>query len=91
MYQALKPHQRALGVDISTQFIGELAIAAYNTNKQLESLSSDSFGAYFGERTLDNLSQSVERMLEYPLIESGTRDFAHGFCDNTKYIVSLFG
>lgn len=75
----MKPHQRALGVDISTQFIGELAIAAYNTNKQLESLSSDSFGAYFGERTLDNLSQSVERMLEYPLIESGTRDFAHGF------------
>lgn len=79
LYQALKPHQRALGVDISTQFIGELAIAAYNTNSQLESLSSDSFGAYFGERTLDNLSQSVERMLEYPLIESGTRDFAHGF------------
>ncbi|HEO0676554.1 TPA: toprim domain-containing protein [Streptococcus agalactiae] len=79
LYQALKPHQRALGVDIATQFIGELAIAAYNTNKQLESLSSDSFGAYFGERTLDNLSQSVERMLEYPLIESGTRDFAHGF------------
>ena len=79
LYQALKPHQRTLGVDISTQFIGELAIAAYNTNKQIESLSSDSFGVYFGERTLDNLSQSVERMLEYPLIESGTRDFAHGF------------
>ena len=79
LYQALKPHQRDLGVDISTQFIGELAIAAYNSNKQIESLSSDSFGVYFGERTLDNLSQSVERMLEYPLIESGTRDFAYGF------------
>ena len=79
LYQALKPHQRALGVDISTRFIGELAIAAYNTNKQIESLSSDSFGVYFDERTLDNLSQSVERMLEYPLIESGTRDFAYGF------------
>ena len=79
LYQALKPHQRTLGVDISTRFIGELAIASYNTNKQIESLSSDSFGVYFGERTLDNLSQSVERMLEYPLIESGTRDFAHGF------------
>lgn len=79
LYQALKPHQRTLGVDISTRFIGELAIAAYNTNKQIESLSSDSFGVYFGERTLDNLSQSVERMLEYPLIESGTRDFAYGF------------
>lgn len=79
LYQALKPHQRTLGVDISTRFIGELAIAAYNTNKQIESLSSDSFGVYFDERTLDNLSQSVERMLEYPLIESGTRDFAHGF------------
>ena len=79
LYQALKPHQRTLGVDISTRFIGELAIAAYSTNKQIESLSSDSFGVYFGERTLDNLSKSVERMLEYPLIESGTRDFAHGF------------
>ena len=79
LYQALKPHQRTLGVDISTRFIGELAIAAYNTNKQIESLSSDSFGVYFGERTLDNLSQSVERMLEYPLIESGTRDFPYGF------------
>lgn len=79
LYQALKPHQRTLGVDISTRFIGELAIAAYNTNKQIESLSSDSFGVYFDERTLDNLSQSIERMLEYPLIESGTRDFAHGF------------
>ena len=79
LYQALKPHQRTLGVDISTRFIGELAIAAYSTNKQIESLSSDSFGVYFGERTLDNLSQSVERMLEYPLIESGTRDFPYGF------------
>ena len=79
LYQALKPHQRALGADISTRFIGELAIAAYNTNKQIESLSSDSFGVYFDERTLDNLSQSVERMLEYPLIESGTRDFTYGF------------
>ena len=79
LYQALKPHQRTLGVDISTRFIGELAIAAYNTNKQIESLSSDSFGIYFDERTLDNLSQAVERMLEYPLIESGTRDFAYGF------------
>lgn len=79
LYQALKPHQRTLGVDLSTRFIGELAIAAYSTNKQIESLSSDSFGVYFGERTLDNLSQSVERMLEYPLIESGTRDFPYGF------------
>ena len=79
LYQALKPHQRTLGVDISTQFIGELAIAAYNSNKQIESLSSDSFGVYFGERTLDNLSQSIERMLEYPLIESGKRDFTYGF------------
>ena len=79
LYQALKPHQRTLGVDISTRFIGELAIAAYSTNKQIESLSSDSFGVYFGERTLDNLSQSIERMLEYPLIESGKRDFTYGF------------
>ena len=79
LYQALKPHQRTLGVDISTRFIGELVIAAYSTNKQIESLSSDSFGVYFGERTLDNLSQSVERMLEYPLIKSGTRDFPYGF------------
>lgn len=79
LYQALKPHQRTLGVDISTQFIGELAIAAYNTNNQIESLSRDSFGVYFGERTLENLSQSIERMLEYPLIELGKRDFTYGF------------
>ena len=79
LYQALKPHQRTLGVDISTRFIGELAIAAYNTNKQIESLSSNSFGVYYDERTLDNLSQSIERMLEYPLIESGKRDFTYGF------------
>ena len=79
LYQALKPHQRTLGVDISTQFIGELAIAAYNTNKQIESLSRDSFGVYFGERTLENLSQSIERMLEYSLIELGKRDFTYGF------------
>ena len=87
LYQALKPHQRTLGVDISTRFIGELAIAAYNTNKQIESLSSDSFGVYFDERTLDNLSQSIERMLEYPLIESGKRDFTYGFVTtpNTLY------
>ena len=87
LYQALKPHQRTLGVDISTRFIGELAIAAYNTNKQIESLSSDSFGVYYDERTLDNLSQSIERMLEYPLIESGTRDFTYGFVTtpNTLY------
>ena len=87
LYQALKPHQRTLGVDISTRFIGELAIAAYNTNKQIESLSSDSFGVYYDERTLDNLSQSIERMLEYPLIESGKRDFTYGFVitPNTLY------
>lgn len=87
LYQALKPHQRTLGVDISTRFIGELAIAAYNTNKQIESLSSDSFGVYYDERTLDNLSQSIERMLEYPLIESGKRDFTFGFVTtpNTLY------
>ena len=87
LYQALKPHQRTLGVDISTRFIGELAIAAYNTNKQIESLSSDSFGVYFDERTLDNLTQSIERMLEYPLIESGKRDFTYGFVTtpNTLY------
>ena len=87
LYQALKPHQRTLGVDISTRFIGELAIAAYNTNKQIESLSSNSFGVYYDERTLDNLSQSIERMLEYPLIESGKRDFTYGFVTtpNTLY------
>ena len=87
LYQALKPHQRTLGVDISTRFIGELAIAAYNTNKQIESLSSNSFGVYYDERTLDNLSQSIERMLEYPLIELGKRDFTYGFVTtpNTLY------
>lgn len=79
LYQALKPHQRTLGVDISTRFIGELAIAAYSTNKQLESLSAEQFGAYYGTRTFDNLSQSIERMLEYPLNEAGIKDYTYGF------------
>ncbi|WP_316606330.1 PBECR4 domain-containing protein [Streptococcus pluranimalium] len=79
LYQALKPHQRTLGVNISTQFIGELAIAAYSTNKQLESLSTEHFGAYYGKQTLDNLSQSIERILEYPLNESGIKDYTYGF------------
>ncbi|HGI2166716.1 TPA: PBECR4 domain-containing protein [Streptococcus agalactiae] len=79
LYQALKPHQRTLGVDISTRFIGELAIAAYSTNKQLESLSAEQFGAYYGTRTFDNLSQSIERMLEYSLNEAGIKDYTYGF------------
>lgn len=79
LYQALKPHQRTLGVDISPRFIGELAIAAYSTNKQLESLSAEQFGAYYGTRTFDNLSQSIERMLEYPLNEAGIKDYTYGF------------
>ncbi|MGT2755201.1 PBECR4 domain-containing protein [Streptococcus ovis] len=79
LYQALKPHQRTLGVDISTRFIGELAIASYSTNKQLESLSAEQFGAYYGNRTFDNLSQSIERMLEYPLNEAGIKDYTYGF------------
>lgn len=79
LYQALKPHQRTLGVDISTRFIGELAIAAYSTNKQLASLSAEQFGAYYGTRTFDNLSQSIERMLEYPLNEAGIKDYTYGF------------
>ncbi|EGS28008.1 hypothetical protein FSLSAGS3026_08400 [Streptococcus agalactiae FSL S3-026] len=79
LYQALKPHQRTLGVDVSTRFIGELAIAAYSTNKQLESLSAEQFGAYYGTRTFDNLSQSIERMLEYPLNEAGIKDYTYGF------------
>lgn len=79
LYQSLKPHQRTLGVDISTRFIGELAVAAYSTNKQLESLSDEQFGAYYGTRTFDNLSQSIERMLEYPLNEEGIKDYTYGF------------
>ncbi|CQR25144.1 hypothetical protein BN1356_01486 [Streptococcus varani] len=79
LYQALKPHQRTLGVDISTRFIGELAVAAYLTNKQLESLSAEQFGAYYGTRTFNNLSQSIERMLEYPLNEAGIKDYTYGF------------
>ncbi|MCK1203657.1 PBECR4 domain-containing protein [Streptococcus uberis] len=87
LYQALKPHQRTLGVNISTRFIGELAIAAYSTNKQLESLSAEQFGAYYGTRTFDNLSQSIERMLEYPLNEAGIKDYTYGFVTtpNTFY------
>lgn len=79
LYQALKPHQRTLGVDVSTQFIIELTISAYNTNKQEKHLSNEQFGRYFYKGFLGGLPHSINRMLEYPLIESGNRDFNYGF------------
>lgn len=79
LYKALEPHQRTLGVKVSTRLIGELAIAAYSTNKHLSSLSAECFGYYYGRRTLGILSQSIESILEYPLIESGKKDFTYGF------------
>ena len=79
LYQTLKPHQKTLGIKVSTRFIGELAISAYNTNKLAENLSSKGYGTSYGERILDVLLQAIERIIEYPLIESGTRNFNYGF------------
>lgn len=79
LYQTLKPHQRTLGIGVSTRFIGELAISAYNTNKLVENLSSEGYGTSYSERILDVLSQAIERIIEYPLIEAGTRNFKYGF------------
>lgn len=79
LYQILKPHQRTLGINVSTRFIGELAISAYNTNNLVKNLSSEGYGYNYGERILDVLSQAIERVIEYPLIEAGTRNFNYGF------------
>lgn len=79
LYQILKPYQRTLGIGVSTRFIGELAISAYNTNNLVKNLSSEGYGYNYGERILDVLSQAIERVIEYPLIEAGTRNFDYGF------------
>ena len=79
LYQTLKPHKRTLGIEISTRFIGELAISAYNTNNLVKNLSSEGWGYNYGERILDVLSQAIERIIEYPMIEVGTRNFKYGF------------
>ena len=79
LYQTLKPHKRTLGIEVSTRFIGELAISAYNTNNLVKNLSSEGYGYNYGERILDVLSQAIERVIEYPLIEAGTRNFNYGF------------
>lgn len=79
LYQMLNKHQKTLGIKVSTRFIGELAISAYNTNKLVENLSSAGYGTSYGERILDVLSQAIERIIEYPMIEAGTRNFKYGF------------
>lgn len=79
LYQTLKPHKRTLGIEVSTRFIAELAISAYNTNNLVKNLSSEGYGYNYGERILDVLSQAIERVIEYPLIEAGTRNFDYGF------------
>ena len=79
LYQTLNKHQKTLGIKVSTRFIGELAISAYNTNKLVENLSSAGYGTSYGERILDVLSQAIERIIEYPMIEAGTRNFKYGF------------
>lgn len=56
LYQTLKPYQRTLGIGVSTRFIGELAISAYNTNNLVKNLSSEGYGYNYGERILDVLS-----------------------------------
>ncbi|EPT35470.1 PBECR4 domain-containing protein [Streptococcus agalactiae] len=74
LYKEMKPLQRQLGTDISTRFIGELAIAAYNTNNELKGLQADTFGTrFYPETTLEMFSQTIGRIIEYPLIEAGVR------------------
>ena len=65
LYQTLKPYQKTLGIKVSTRFIGELAISAYNTNNLVDNLSSEGYGTNYGERILDVLSQAIERIIEY--------------------------
>ncbi|MHA2628154.1 PBECR4 domain-containing protein [Streptococcus agalactiae] len=74
LYKEMKQLQRQLGTDISTRFIGELAIAAYNTNNELKGLQADTFGTrFYPETTLEMFSQTIGRIIEYPLIEAGVR------------------
>lgn len=74
LYNEMKPLQRPLGTDISTRFIGELAIAAYNTNNELQGLQADTFGTrFYSESTLEMFSQTIGRIIEYPLTEVGVR------------------
>ncbi|MDG3142986.1 PBECR4 domain-containing protein [Streptococcus suis] len=74
LYNEMKPLQRQLGTDISTRFIGELAIAAYNTNNELQGLQADTFGTrFYSESTLEMFSQTIGRIIEYPLTEAGVR------------------
>ncbi|WP_438832404.1 PBECR4 domain-containing protein [Streptococcus pluranimalium] len=74
LYNEMKPLQRQLGTDISTRFIGELAIAAYNINNELQGLQADTFGTrFYPESTLEMFSQTIGRIIEYPLIEAGVR------------------
>ncbi|GFG44268.1 hypothetical protein ScFU53_12800 [Streptococcus canis] len=74
LYNEMKPLQRALSTNISTRFIGELAIAAYNTNNELQGLQAETFGTrFYPEKTLDMFSRNIEKILEYPLIEEGVK------------------
>lgn len=74
LYNEMKPLQRQLGTDISTRFIGELAIAAYNTNNELQGLQVDTFRTrFYPEMALEMFSQTIGRIIEYPLIAAGVR------------------
>ena len=80
LYEALKENKRFLGIsDLSTRFIGEMAISAYNVNKKLESLQAETFGNHYGSRIVDIFAKSIEDVIEYPLLERADRDISYNF------------
>lgn len=68
LYQSLKANQRQLGLaDVSSRFVGEMAISAYNVNRRTSVLSQ--------EQHINNaesmFSSLVKNVIEYPCIENG--------------------
>ena len=73
LYQALKANQKQLGLaDVSTQFVGEMAIIAYNVNHRLSSLSQEQYHY----NAVSMLSGMVRDVIEYPCIENGNDGFS---------------
>ncbi|MDU6443074.1 MAG: PBECR4 domain-containing protein, partial [Streptococcus sp.] len=68
LYQSLKANQRQLGLaDVSSRFVGEMAISAYNANYRLSGLSQEE---HF--RNAESLfAGMVKNVIEYPCIENG--------------------
>lgn len=68
LYQSFKANQRQLGLsNVSTQFVGEMAIGAYNINHRLSALSQEQYH----HNTVSMLSGMVRDVIEYPCMENG--------------------